>query len=116
MVAGNGKSQNRDGKGKFKGQNYYGKGKFTSLLSEPTPRTARSPPSAPPVNTFASSLDVDVERFKNGQSLGVLLARGSARTHASSRLSCPGAADVSASVWEAECRFNRRFNRQLSNL
>ena len=80
LVAGKGKGQNRDGKRKFKGQNCDGKGKFTSLLGEPTPRAARSPPSAPPVNTFRSSLDVDVERFTNGQSLGVLLARDS-RSH-----------------------------------
>ena len=62
LVAGKGKGQNRDGRA----------GKFTTLLCEPTPRAAQSPPSAPPVNTFRSSLDVDVERFTNGQSLGVL--------------------------------------------
>ena len=75
LVAGKGsKGQNRDGKGKpkCKGQN-EGKAKFTSLLGDHTP-------SAPPVNTFRSSLDVDVERFTNGQSLGVLLARDS-RSH-----------------------------------
>ena len=56
--------------GEDNGQNCDGKGKFTSLLGDHTP-------SAPPVNTFRSSLDVDVERFTNGQSLGVLIARDS---------------------------------------
>ena len=45
-----GKGQNRDGKRKFKGQNCDGSSR--ALLGEPSPRAARSPPSAPPVNTF----------------------------------------------------------------
>ena len=107
-----GKGQNRDGKRKFKGQNCDGSSR--ALLGEPTPRAARSPPSAPPVNTFQKvhwTRATCTSTWSASQMVSPLVCCSHAtpaRTHASSRLSCPGAADVSASLWEGPCDRERK--------